>query len=193
LCRIALTLRSSPWYPQSPGWRSPFGKEISTRRSQCYYRLLQLSLIEASPSFFRRSTRSRRENNMQRRCAIALAMIAGFAPVAFVSQTLCAQPDPPAYYVAVFDFGSEQEVSDTDHPSLAPGAFQPFGGRYVISSPRTIPFDGQPPARIVVIEFGSMERLQAWRASKAFKNLYDARKAAKVRDFAVEGIARGGD
>ena len=130
---------------------------------------------------------------MQTRYSIALAMIAGFGLVAFAPQTLYAQTTRPAYFVAVFDAASEQKVRDTDYPALAPGTFQPFGGHYVISSPRTIPFDGQPPLRIVVIEFESMEKLQAWHASKAFRSLYHPYKAAKVRAFAVEGFAQGAD
>jgi len=129
---------------------------------------------------------------MRTRHTMALAII-GFGLVAFVPQTPYAQTTRPAYFVAVFDAPSEQEIRDTDYPALVPGAFQPFGGRYVISSPRTIPFDGQPPARIVVIEFESMEKLQAWRASKAFRSLYDPHKAAGVRSFAVEGVAQGVD
>ena len=130
---------------------------------------------------------------MQARRTIALAMLAGFGVVAFLAQAFCAQVSRPAYFVAVFDAGSEQDVRNTNHPSLDPGTFQQFGGRYVIHSPRTTPFDGQPPARIVVIEFDSMEKLQAWRASKAFKSLYDPHKAGEVRSFAVEGLAQGAD
>ena len=130
---------------------------------------------------------------MQARYTMVLAMIASFGFVAFLAQAPYAQTTRPAYFVAVFDAASEQEIRETDHPSLAPATFQQFGGRYVIQSPRTIPFDGQPLVRIVVIEFGSMEKLQAWHASKAFRSLYDPYKAAKVRAFAVEGFAQSAD
>ena len=130
---------------------------------------------------------------MQTRYTVALAMIAGFGLIAFAAQVLCAQTNRPAFFVTVFDAESEQEIRDTDYPSLAPGSFQPFGGRYAIHSGRTIPFDGQPPTRIVVVEFDSMEKLEAWRASAAFKNLYDRHRSAKVRAFAVEGVIPGAE
>ena len=128
---------------------------------------------------------------MQTHYTVALSMIAGLGLVAFVAQALHAQTSRPAYFVTVFDAESEQEIRDTDYPSLAPGSFQAFGGRYAIHSGRTIPFDGQPPTRIVVIEFDSMEKLQAWHTSEAFRNLYDRHRSAKVRAFAVEGVIRG--
>ncbi len=130
---------------------------------------------------------------MQARYIMVLAMIASFGFVAFLAQAAYAQTTRPAYFVAVFDAASEQEIRETDHPSLVPATFQQFGGRYVIQSPRTIPFDVQPPMRIVVIEFESMEKLQAWHASEAFRSFYDPHKAAKVRAFAVEGFAQGAD
>jgi uncharacterized protein (DUF1330 family) len=77
---------------------------------------------------------------------------------------------------------------DTNYPSLNPATFQPFGGHYIIHFGRTVSFDGLPPNQIVVIAFDTMENAEAWHASNAFKQSYDAHKLTGVRAFAVEGI-----
>ena len=126
---------------------------------------------------------------MRHRYAVALSIVAGFGLGVVAATTLRSQAAPPAYFVTLFDTESESEVMNTDYPSLAPATFQPFGGHYIIHSGRTITFDGQPPERIVVIAFDNMGKLQGWHASAAFKQLYDIHKIAKVRSFAVEGVA----
>ena len=118
-----------------------------------------------------------------------LSTITSFGLGIVVAPALRFRDAPPAYFVTLFDTGSE--VMSTDYPSLAPATFQPFGGHYIIHSGRTISFDGQPPKQIVVIAFDSMEQLQAWHGSEAFKQLYDVHKIAKVKAFAAEGIAPG--
>jgi len=121
----------------------------------------------------------------------ALALIASLGLGAFATQVLTVQTSPPAYFVTLFGDQSDQEVMDSDYPSLSPGTFQQFGGHYIIHSGRTITFDGQPPMRIVVVAFDSMERLQAWHRSDAFKKLYNVHKIGNVRAFAVEGVPPG--
>jgi uncharacterized protein (DUF1330 family) len=63
------------------------------------------------------------------------------------------------------------------------------GGRYVAAGKATT-LEGEPPAsRVVVIAFDSLEKIQAWRDSQAFK---DDRKIgdkyAKFRAYAIDGI-----
>lgn len=128
---------------------------------------------------------------MQHPYITLLAIIAGFGLGAFVVTGLRSENAAPAYFVTLFDTALESEMTSTNYPSLAPATFQPFGGHYLIHSGRTIRFDGQPPKQIVVIAFDSMERLQAWHSSEAFKQLYDVYKIAKVKAFAVEGVAPG--
>lgn len=123
------------------------------------------------------------------RCALAVAIIAGFGLGALAARVLADQNGPPAYYVTLFDTELASEVMSTNYPSLSPATFQPFGGRYIIHSGRTISFDGAPPERIVVVAFASMAKLQAWHSSEAFQKLYDIHKIGKVRAFAVEGVA----
>lgn len=76
---------------------------------------------------------------------------------------------------------------DTSYPSLFPGTFQAFGGRYIMHFGARRSFDGQVPEQVVVIKFDSMHELLAWHSSEAFKKIYDPHKLAHVRAFAVEG------
>lgn len=120
-----------------------------------------------------------------------LALASSFGLGAFANQILQVQASRPAYFVTLFGDQSDQDIMDTDYPSLSPGTFQQFGGHYLIHSGRTITFDGEPPMRIVVVTFDSMERLQAWHQSDAFKKLYNIHRIANVRAFAVEGVTPG--
>ena len=118
--------------------------------------------------------------------AVALSVIAGFGLGILAGQPR-AQTAPPAYVITLFDSGL-RSASDTDYPSLNPATFQPYGGRYITHFGKTVSFDGRPPNRSVIIAFDSMDKAQAWHASEAFKQSYDARKLSDVRAFAVEGI-----
>jgi len=75
-----------------------------------------------------------------------------------------------------------------DYPSLDPATFQLFGGRYIVHGGKIVTFEGEPPGQYVVIAFDSMKKVQAWRASAAFKEMYDLYKIGKLRVFAVEGV-----
>jgi len=121
------------------------------------------------------------------RYAVTLATIVGFGFGVLMAQSLFAQSAPHAYVITLFDEGA---MISTGYPSLAPATFQPFGGRYIIHSGRTITFDGKPPKQMVAIAFDSMDKALAWHASDAFKEMYDVHKIANVRAFAVEGVER---
>lgn len=133
------------------------------------------------------------EQLMKHRYAVIMIVstIASFGLGVFAARALRVLDAPPAYFVTLFDMASTAEVMKTDYPSLAPATFQPFGGHYIIHSGRTISFDGEPPKQIVVIAFDSMERLQEWHGSEAFRKLYDLYKSEKVKAFAVEGVTPG--
>jgi uncharacterized protein (DUF1330 family) len=121
------------------------------------------------------------------RYLIILAVVLGFGGVLRTSATGPAGARP-AYFVTLFDMPSS-EIMATDYPSLSPGTFQAFGGRYIMHFGETRTFDGPAPQDIVVIKFDDMAQLLAWHSSESFKKLHDSHKIAHVRAFAVEGIA----
>ena len=125
---------------------------------------------------------------MKTNFTVALAMLAGVAVGAVAVQGLHAQGKPPVYYVG------ENDVTDPDGyaKEYIPRARELIiagGGRYVAAGKATS-LEGEPPkSRIVVLAFDSMEKIQAWRNSAAFKEHRKiGDKYAKFRSFAIEGV-----
>ncbi|MEO3472779.1 DUF1330 domain-containing protein [Roseomonas sp. CAU 1739] len=120
---------------------------------------------------------------------LSLAMTAGFALGAAVSQGLRAQQHPPAYVI------SEIEVTDAeaylrDYVPLANRALAENGQRRLASGGRTVTLAGAPPAtRVVVSVFDSLEKAEAAYTSPAY---LEARRIGdrygRLRIFAVEGL-----
>ena len=117
-----------------------------------------------------------------------LAMAVGFGLGAVAIQGLHAQAKPPVYYVG------EIEVTNADayakeYQAAAGALIKASGGRYLAAGKATA-IEGAPPkSRVILVAWDSMEALQAWRDSAAFK---DGRKIgekyADFRAFAIEGL-----
>src|ERR1700722_18618221 len=132
----------------------------------------------------------RREEVMKSLLPVSLAILAGVGIGAGADQSLHAQSKPPVYFVG------ETEISNMDayakeYLPVVMADIKANGGRYIAAGKAT-PLEGEPPkTRIVVIAFDSLEKIQAWRSSAAFK---EARKIgdkyAKYRSFALEGMAQ---
>jgi uncharacterized protein (DUF1330 family) len=70
-----------------------------------------------------------------------------------------------------------------------PAALATAGGHYVIRTQKFTSFDGNPPERLVVIAFDSVEKVQAWHNSAAQKEIDAARaKSTDSLSFMVEGM-----
>jgi quinol monooxygenase YgiN/uncharacterized protein (DUF1330 family) len=95
----------------------------------------------------------------------------------------------PAIYV------SEFEVTDPEgmkpYSAGVDATFKPFGGRYLVRGGQVETREGTPSKRIVMIEFPSMERAQAWYDSPAYVALRPIRqKASTARVYIVQGTPR---
>lgn len=66
-----------------------------------------------------------------------------------------------------------------------------FGGRYLVRGGQTVALEGDPPAaRVVVIEFESLQAARTFEASSEYRAVAPLRqKAARSRVFLVEGTA----
>jgi uncharacterized protein (DUF1330 family) len=117
---------------------------------------------------------------------IVLAGVVGVALGAAAMGGLKAQAKLPAYVII------EQEVTDAAtfnnvFSPRAPATVEASGGRYIARGGRTAVLDGEPPKRIVILGFPSLEAAQAWRFSPVYTELAKIRdSAAKVRSYAVE-------
>jgi uncharacterized protein (DUF1330 family) len=127
---------------------------------------------------------------MKTRFTVALSLLAGVALGAAAVQSLHAQAKPKAYII------TETEVLDAG----ALAAYTPkvrdvqraHGARLVVPAwGKVVASVGEPPKRVGVTEYESVEKAQAYLTSDARKALVPEReKAIKItRQFIVEGPA----
>ncbi len=119
---------------------------------------------------------------------LGLAGIAGAVIGAAAIQGLHAQARPPAYLVLEID------VKDADlyKQYLEKGGplYPRFTGRFLARGGKVDAFAGEPPKRVVIAVFDSIEKAQAFRDSPAYKDLIPLRdKAAEFRGYIAEGVA----
>ena len=92
----------------------------------------------------------------------------------------------PALYVSEFELTDPEGIKP--YSQQVDGTFAPFSGRYVVRGGKTVSLEGEPPKRIVVIAFDSMEQAQAWYNSPAYQAIRPIRhQSAKSRVYLVEG------
>ena len=73
-----------------------------------------------------------------------------------------------------------------------PPTLPPFGGRYLVRSGASEAIEGEPPGRVVVLEFPDREAAKAWRASPAYQAILPIRNASSTsRVYAVDGYEAG--
>jgi uncharacterized protein (DUF1330 family) len=133
-----------------------------------------------------------RENIVNTKYKLAIALIAGTAIGGAAIQGLHAQIKPPAYIVipilkindaAAFKAG----VADR---AMAAEELKAAGGHYIIRSQKFTSVDGTPPERLVVIAFDSVEKAKAFLDTPAQKEVNAVRrKATNSLQFIVEGFS----
>ena len=125
---------------------------------------------------------------MRAKYSVPLAMLAGIGIGAVAVQTLHAQGKPPVYYIAEVDV-TNQDAYIKEFVPLAQAAAKSSGGRFLAQGGKVTVFDGEPPKRVVVQVWDSLEKIQAWRSSAEFKAARQAgEKYAKFRTYAVDGL-----
>jgi uncharacterized protein (DUF1330 family) len=116
-------------------------------------------------------------------------MLTGAALGAAAVEGLHAQAKPPVYQVVEIDV-LNQDAYVKDYVPKAQAAIKAAGGKFLAAGGKTTTIEGEPPkSRIVIQQWDSVEKIQAYRNSAAFKDLLPLRdKLAKFRSFAVEGL-----
>jgi uncharacterized protein (DUF1330 family) len=131
----------------------------------------------------------RREEVMKSHFTVSLAILAGVGIGAVAVQSLHAQNKPPVYFVAETDVSNPDAYAKEYIPRVIT-TIKANGGRYIAAGKAT-PLEGESPkSRVVVIAFDSLEKIDAWRNSEAFKE--DRKigdKYEKFRAYAVEGVS----
>jgi len=123
---------------------------------------------------------------------LTITLFAGVAIGGLAIHVLHAQAKPPVYYISEVT-PTDMDTYTQEYLPKARAAVKAAGGR-PLAAGKAIQLEGDAPKpRTVIIQWDSMEQLQAWRSSAAFKELLQAReKLAKVRAFAIEGVSTTG-
>src|ERR1700733_4209780 len=127
---------------------------------------------------------------MKTHYTVALATFAGFGLGAVAVQGLHAQANAPVYSVAEIDI-ADQAAYSTYVPK-AQAAIKTGGGKILAAGGKITAVEGEPPkSRVVIQQWDSLEKYQAYRNSAAFKELLPLReKVAKWRTFVVEAVSQ---
>jgi uncharacterized protein (DUF1330 family) len=165
------------------------GKPAHSASVLAHYLLEAASLQDAN---FCKSAQYRKGRSIMnnRPITIGLALVAGAAIGAAAVQSLHAQAGPRAYVVTTPN-PADQDGYGKNYAAFVPASFQPFGGRYLVRGGKKVVFDGNPP-NVVIIEFDSLEKAQAWRNSEVYKALVPARDKAigsgTYQSMVMEGV-----
>jgi uncharacterized protein (DUF1330 family) len=131
---------------------------------------------------------------MKTYCIVALAMLAGCALGASGIQGLRAQAKPPIYYVVEVDATDPDTYAKEFAPKAqaiikgAGGRFLAIGGTGATGAKAVTRIEGEPPKRVVVMAWDSMEQVKSWWGNPDYIALRKAvDRYAKFRSFAVEG------
>ncbi len=130
---------------------------------------------------------------MKTKYKAAVALVAGAAVGGAAIQTLHAQAKPPVYVVIPIlkiNDAAAFKAGVLDKGSAGAAAMKAEGGHYVIlsNSEKFTRLDGNPPERLIIIAFDSIEKAQAWENSPVVKEINAARiKSTNSLSFIVEG------
>ena len=113
---------------------------------------------------------------------------------AFCWRPLHAQAKAPVYFVAEIDV-TNPDAYAKEYAPKAQAIIKAAGGRFLAiggsaaSTGMVTGFDGDPPKRVVVQVWDSMEKIRAWRANPEYVEIRKVgEKYAKFRSFAVDGL-----
>jgi uncharacterized protein (DUF1330 family) len=132
---------------------------------------------------------------MNRRIALGLTLLAGVGIGAVAVQGLHAQAKPPVYYVAEINITNPDAYAKEYLPKVQ-AMIKEHGGRLLaaggVASPtaKVTGFDGEPPKRVAIQVWDSLEKIQAWQNDPAYKELRKiGDKYATFRSYSVDGMS----
>ncbi len=126
---------------------------------------------------------------MKTKYALASSLLAGVAIGGAAVQTLHAQAKAPAYVITDADVMNDDAYTK-DYLPLVRKAFLAGGAKYLASNGKIIAVTGEPPKRLAILVFESLEKAQTTLASTEFRHArVIGEKYAKFRTYAAEGRA----
>jgi uncharacterized protein (DUF1330 family) len=131
---------------------------------------------------------SQAEVTMKTKYAVALSILTGVVVGSASVHTLHAQSKPPVYMIALNEV-SNQEGYAKEYLPAAQKTIKDHGGVYVAAGPGTQVTGNLPNGRVVILRWGSLEELLAWRNSPEYQAaLKVGEKYAKYNIIAVNGV-----
>jgi uncharacterized protein (DUF1330 family) len=127
---------------------------------------------------------------MNRQMTMGLAMLGSAALGAAAVQTLHAQAKPPAFQIVEVTVNNPDGYTKEFLPVIGK-ATTDAGGKFLARGGKTISVQGAPAEpRIVVIQYDSLDKMQAAFDSPAFKQaMAVGNKFSTQRIFGVEGVS----
>jgi uncharacterized protein (DUF1330 family) len=129
-----------------------------------------------------------RENAMDTKYTIAVALLAGAAIGGAAVQGLHAQASPKAYVVTEIEI-INQEAQDAYVPKVG-AVIKASGGTYLARGGKIVALDGsEAPKRVTITVYDSLAKAEASRKTPEWMALSAERnKAIKAKSYAVEGV-----
>jgi len=132
---------------------------------------------------------------MQTRYALGMAMLASAIITGAAVEALHAQAKPPVYFIGEIDVTNPDGYAK-DYLPKARELIKAHGGRLIAAGgaagggAKVEAVDGEPPKRVVIYVYDSMEAVHAWRNDPDYENVRKiGEKYATYRTFAVEGVS----
>lgn len=128
------------------------------------------------------------------RAPIAMVMLSGIALGAIGGEAVHGQVRPPAYLIGQIEV-TDPEGYAKEYLPKAREIIKAHGGRLVAAGGAAagspiVAVDGNPPKRVVIYAYPSIDALQAWRNDPAYVQVRAVgEKYARYHTFAVEGAA----
>ena len=125
---------------------------------------------------------------MNKRVAYVASLLAATMVGALGSHVLHAQAKAPAFVIGEIDIRDEAPF-DKDYVPPAAKAVVDGGGKYVVRGGKSVSLYGEPPKRIAIMMFESLEKAEATFRSPAYTNAKKiGDKYASFRIYAIEGL-----
>jgi uncharacterized protein (DUF1330 family) len=130
------------------------------------------------------------DNAVNRNMTVGLAMLGSAALGVAAVQTLHAQAKPLAFQITEITVNNQDGYSKEFLPVIGKLTTD-AGGKFLARGGKTISVQGAPPEpRIVVVQYDSLDKMQALFDSPAFKQaIAVGNKYATQRTFGVEGVS----
>ena len=130
------------------------------------------------------------------RIAVTVAVLATLLAGAAGVEVLRAQTKAPVYFIGEIDVTNPEGYAKEYLPK-AREIIQAHGGQLVAAGGaagtgnQIVPIDGEPPKRLVIYRYPSMDAVQAWRHDPAYEAVRKVgEKYAKYRTFAIEAVSK---